>query len=122
MFYRESRSDQDVITPPTLKIKPVDTLEMPSVSEKKPLTKDSFSNLLSELSETNGIQIVVDNGYEGSHKSGKKRRREKHRSRNLDSPDVAREHKRKRKKKCLDMEEILPHPRITIKVIHLYIL
>ncbi|CAH1100434.1 unnamed protein product [Psylliodes chrysocephalus] len=113
---RESRSDQDVITPPTLKIKPVDTLEMPSVSEKKPLTKDSFSNLLSELSETNGIQIVVDNGYEGSHKSGKKRRREKHRSRNLDSPDVAREHKRKRKKKCLDMEEILPHPRITIKI------
>lgn len=59
--------------------------------------------------------VTITNGSEG-HKSGKKRRREKHRSRY--SPELGssgKEHKRKRKKKSIDIDEI-PHPRITIKV------
>ncbi|CAH1188510.1 unnamed protein product [Phyllotreta striolata] len=111
---RESKSDQDVVTPPASNVQlPVDITEQPP--ENNSSAKQPFANLISELSETNGVQIIVDNGYEGSHKSGKKRRREKHRNRNSNSPDANREHKRKRKKKSLDLD-VLPHPRITIKI------
>ncbi|XP_056641599.1 PHD finger protein 14 isoform X2 [Diorhabda sublineata] len=119
---RESKSDQDISSPPKLKIKPVDSNEeendngISQSDEQIPQGRPNISNLITELSEMNGVQIVVDNGYEGSHKSAKKRRREKHRNRNSDSPDVNREHKRKRKKKCLEIQETLPHPRITIKI------
>ncbi|XP_017769411.1 PREDICTED: PHD finger protein 14 isoform X2 [Nicrophorus vespilloides] len=50
-------------------------------------------------------------------RSGKKRRRDKHRNRY--SPDMGgpvKEHKRKRKKKSLDIEDPIPHKRITIKI------
>ena len=50
-------------------------------------------------------------------RSGKKRRRDKHKNRY--SPELGlsvKEHKRKRKKKSLDNESPVPHPRITIKV------
>ncbi|KAG5874660.1 hypothetical protein JTB14_006511 [Gonioctena quinquepunctata] len=112
---RDSKSEYELASPPKLKIKPLS----PTINRKSPPAQqsskiESFSNLISELAETNGVQIVVDNGYDGGHKSGKKRRREKHRNRY--SPDLGREHKRKRKKKSLDVEESLPHPRITIKI------
>lgn len=64
--------------------------------------------------------LYLDNAQLSS-KSAKKRRREKHRSRY--SPDMlnpSREHKRKRKKKSLDIENPnVVHPRITIKVFNL---
>lgn len=52
-------------------------------------------------------------------RSGKKRRRDKHRSRySPDNISSSKEHKRKRKKKSLDIENpnTISHPRITIKV------
>lgn len=53
-------------------------------------------------------------------RSGKKRRRDKHRSRySPDSSNPSKEHKRKRKKKSIDIENPnIIHPRITIKVNH----
>lgn len=64
----------------------------------------------------------LNNSVEGqtmiiSSRSGKKRRRDKHRSRySPDADGSIKEHKRKRKKKSLDIENPNPHPRITIKV------
>lgn len=64
--------------------------------------------------EMNNEQCYIIGG-----KSGKKRRRDKHRSRNSPEDGLpSREHKRKRKKKSLDIENPNnnSHPRITIKV------
>ncbi|KAJ8974117.1 hypothetical protein NQ317_019898 [Molorchus minor] len=97
-YSRENKSDPEDSSPPIIKIKPVDLVE----------TKSPPSNPL--------LHVILDNGIE-AHKSAKKRRREKHRNRY--SPELgisSKEHKRKRKKKSLDIEESLPHPRITIKV------
>lgn len=69
-----------------------------------------------DIATTNGLED--GKAFMVSSRSGKKRRREKHRNRY--SPDMdggSKEHKRKRKKKSLDIEESpTPHPRITIKV------
>ncbi|KAJ8927620.1 hypothetical protein NQ314_019898 [Rhamnusium bicolor] len=135
-YSRENKSDQEISSPPKLKIKPLGPHETKS-NPTSPLLhvrkhslsfKSPSSNLntshdthiqdtsLNSTTESNGVQIILDNGIEG-HKSAKKRRREKHRNRY--SPDLgisSREHKRKRKKKSLDIEDCLPHPRITIKV------
>ncbi|KAJ8944727.1 hypothetical protein NQ318_007940 [Aromia moschata] len=135
-YSRENKSDQEMPSPPKLIIKAVGPAETKSnpTSPLLHVRKHSHSNKnpkpglsaspdvriqdtsLNSTTESNGIQILLDNGVEG-HKSAKKRRREKHRNRY--SPDLgisSREHKRKRKKKSLDIEDSLPHPRITIKI------
>ncbi|CAH1236421.1 unnamed protein product [Diabrotica balteata] len=121
-LFRESKSDQDISTP-KLKIKSVDSSAESAEKERSksrdssPSKKKTYANIFAELAEMNGVQVVLDNGYEGSHKSAKKRRREKHRSKSSGSPDASREHKRKKKKKeSQEVEEPLPHPRITIKI------
>lgn len=111
-------------TTPKLKIKPLELLQKSPNQASHDINNTSADNALESSNEnlnsstnTNGVQIIVDNGLE-SHKSAKKRRREKHRNRY--SPDLGgsppKEHKRKRKKKSLDVDESLPHPRITIKI------
>lgn len=142
---RTDKSDSEVSSPPKLKIKPVgnkDTKSNPAspvihvekhshyhnpefdveqTFEETPndnlgaLNLQNDSNSMS--TEPNNVQAVLNPNIGDNHKSAKKRRREKHRNRY--SPELGvtnREHKRKRKKKSLDFEEILPHPRITIKV------
>lgn len=135
-YSKENKSDQEISSPPKLIIKPVGPVESKS-NPTSPLLhvrkhSHSFNKTLPSLStshdaniqdmslnsttESNGLKVILDNCIEG-HKSAKKRRREKHRSRY--SPDLgmsSKEHKRKRKKKSIDIEDTLPHPRITIKV------
>ncbi|RZC37061.1 PHD finger protein 14 [Asbolus verrucosus] len=124
-YSREARSDPEMSTP-KLKIKPVEPSpeKMKHSRHESPkqlnISVNSHGNsdvLLNSTSEMNGLQVLTDSGKGHVSKSGKKRRREKHKNRY--SPDVGsptKEHKRKRKKKSFDLEEPLPHPRITIKV------
>lgn len=134
-YSKEGKSDQEVFTP-KVKIKPVErspiqagvTIHMrnyaspnrsqlnssheyhdKSFDTSSDINK-SYSNCVMETS-VDGQPMVI------TSRSGKKRRRDKHRSRY--SPEFSgstKEHKRKRKKKSLDMENPNPHPRITIKV------
>lgn len=116
-YSKETLSDANTSqdNTPKLKIKPVEPLpKEPRVYIRSFSLDEQLLQSPNEIKE-NPIEIVTINGTE-SHKSSKKRRREKHRSRY--SPDLggsSKEHKRKRKKKSLDIEEI-PHPRITIKI------
>lgn len=84
-------------------------------SENSTFNSSDMANTYAILNNTNEDLVIS--------KSSKKRRREKHRNRY--SPETGmptKEHKRKRKKKSLDIENSnppnLPHPRITIKVIN----
>ncbi|XP_045469446.1 PHD finger protein 14 isoform X2 [Harmonia axyridis] len=127
-YSREARSDPESLTP-IIKIKPLELYNNPKIvirsmsSEEnlvdskviiKAADEEKFEEIEPEQVKT-FENISVTNGSEG-HKSGKKRRREKHRSRY--SPDLGssgKEHKRKRKKKSIDIDD-MPHPRITIKI------
>lgn len=143
---KTDKSDSEVSSPSKLKIKHVENSESKSdptspvihvrrhsYSHKNPkfnaeqeseeITNENqeAQNVQNDLtnisSESNNVQAVIDPNICENHKSAKKRRREKHRNRY--SPELGatnREHKRKRKKKSLDIEDTLPHPRITIKV------
>lgn len=140
-----SKESRESFTP-KVKIKPVEPNP-----EEKPITQDINYEIntptdatTNELNDTNvstqsnttfnasteitNSYSIVNNSTEEvviSSKSSKKRRREKHRNRY--SPDtgmIVKEHKRKRKKKSLDIEctpPNIPHPRITIKVCFLSI-
>lgn len=141
-YSKESKYDQEVFTP-KVKIKPVEREPMnPEVTSNvtihvknygSPNQANVTSNVVPYINneekpkesenQNNGYgESVLNSTMEGqtmiiSSRSGKKRRREKHRSRY--SPDAlhpTKEHKRKRKKKSLDIENPNPHPRITIKV------
>lgn len=135
-YSKENKSDQETSSPPKLKIKPVAPAESKSnptspllhvrkhshsLNKTVPSLSTSHDTNIQDMSlnsttESNSLKVILDNCIEG-HKSAKKRRREKHRNRY--SPDLgisSKEHKRKRKKKSLDIEDTLPHPRITIKV------
>ncbi|KAK9731321.1 PHD-finger [Popillia japonica] len=119
--------DQDVFTP-KVKIKPVER----NPDEDITLHAKSYSDLEhSELTYTEPARCSINSSFGNStadtntsghmiflsSKTGKKRRRDKHRNRyspELGSP--SKEHKRKRKKKSLDIENPNPHPRITIKI------
>lgn len=133
---KTDKSDSEVSSPPKLKIKamgPSDTKFSPtspvaharrhSHSHRSPdfnasqELKEKQNETLNISPDSNNFQPVLDSIMSENHKSAKKRRREKHRNRY--SPDLGmttKEHKRKRKKKSLDIEDTLPHPRITIKV------
>lgn len=139
---KTDKSDSEVSSPPKFKIKPVENTDANNTSPLLHVRRHSHSHTnpkfdasqKSEITpnegqesqnvqttvvstESNNVQPVVDQTISEIHKSAKKRRREKHRNRY--SPELGvtnREHKRKRKKKSLDIEETLPHPRITIKV------
>ena len=110
-YSREARSDPEMSTP-KLKIKPVEP-EKPKQDENQ----DTLTEVVvTHTGEMNGFQMKESKGHVS--KSGKKRRREKHKNRY--SPELGspmKEHKRKRKKKSFDLDEPMPHPRITIKVI-----
>ncbi|XP_008194450.1 PHD finger protein 14 isoform X4 [Tribolium castaneum] len=116
-YSREARSDPEVSTP-KLKIKPVEPVSEPTPTptptpEIVPI-QTSHSEVVSEM---NGFQSLDGSSKIHVSKSGKKRRREKHKNRY--SPDLgapSKEHKRKRKKKSLDFDDHMPHPRITIKI------
>lgn len=139
---KTDKSDSEVSSPPKLKIKTmglsesksnptspvihvkkhshshkttdVDTSQEPEAQNEKPESQNELVNI---SADSNNIPSVLDPSIGENHKSAKKRRREKHRNRY--SPDLGisnREHKRKRKKKSLDIDDTLPHPRITIKV------
>lgn len=117
-YSREARSDPEMSTP-KLKIKPVEPTPPPSLPSSS-LPPPPLPPPL-PLPDSINVSVVLsksENGEISSKKSGKKRRREKHRNRY--SPELgsspSKEHKRKRKKKSLDIEEPIIHPRITIKV------
>lgn len=146
-YSKELKFDHEMITP-KVKIKPIErdpsepetpnlTIHVKNYSspDQANVTSNfiSYSNNESSLLDTN--KDIPTNGYDNpmlnssidgqtmiiSSRSGKKRRRDKHRSRY--SPDTlksSKEHKRKRKKKSLDIENPNPHPRITIKVGHIF--
>ncbi|KAJ3640977.1 hypothetical protein Zmor_027508 [Zophobas morio] len=109
-YSREARSDPEMSTP-KLKIKPVEP-EKPKQDENQ----DTLTEVVvTHTGEMNGFQMKESKGHVS--KSGKKRRREKHKNRY--SPELGspmKEHKRKRKKKSFDLDEPMPHPRITIKI------
>ncbi|XP_060523888.1 PHD finger protein 14 isoform X2 [Cylas formicarius] len=132
-YSREHASDPETPSAPKLKIKPLELQQLVmEASPPRKLKKEQRISLHSDLSSPEkgthalrqqpassdgDIHVVLENDFTESHKSAKKRRREKHRNRY--SPELGgmgKEHKRKRKKKSLDMEEALPHPRITIKI------
>ncbi|KAK9880980.1 hypothetical protein WA026_014330 [Henosepilachna vigintioctopunctata] len=129
-YSREARSDTESTTP-VIKIKPLELSPKPKYVIRSMSSDENLSdarvikrtNIIDDkdvqdsfYSQSDVIdKINLTNGSEG-HKSSKKRRRDKHRSRY--SPELgssSREHKRKRKKKSLDIDE-MPHPRITIKI------
>nr|CAI5850707.1 unnamed protein product [Callosobruchus analis] len=119
-------------SPPKLKIKPMEEDNqdegMPHRSSQHLHRRMSLpTNEVSSTGTGSQLQVVLNPSIlcdgVSSHKSAKKRRREKHRNRcaNGDgySPGLEgfpfKEHKRKRKKKSFDLDDELPHPRITIK-------
>lgn len=140
---RYSRDDDkhEVFTP-KVKIKPVEepppaAVPPPAVPANVPVLhmKNNYGVVVGDgeqqqqqPQQTYSMETSVDGQpMVISSKSGKKRRRDKHRSRY--SPELGggggsggngsvKEHKRKRKKKSLDIENPNPHPRITIKVSH----
>lgn len=124
-YSKEDKIDTEIFTP-KVKIKPVEPSPNITIHVKN-YTTDSSEQNSSKYSNHHDTSIGISQNYsmetsvDGqpmviSSKSGKKRRRDKHRSRY--SPEVGsmKEHKRKRKKKSLDIENPNPHPRITIKV------
>lgn len=134
---RHSKDNSDpqpeIITPtPKVKIKPVEphpTARIPGSESNhvSPYNYTNSNNYNSHNSDaklsatlTNSESFNTEPCYTIGGKSGKKRRRDKHRSRYSpdDGTNHSREHKRKRKKKSLDIENPndIPHPRITIKV------
>lgn len=119
-YSREDRHDQEVFTP-KVKIKPVEqpapnvTIHYGVDSGEQNTSKYHESSM--EISQNYSMETSVDGQpMVISSKSGKKRRRDKHRSRYSPEVGSTKEHKRKRKKKSLDIENPNPHPRITIKV------
>lgn len=133
---KTDKSDIEVSSPPKLKIKPVGETETKSnpTSPLLHIRRSSHSHRSPEFNTSQelkvaqnesmnisidsiNVPVILDTSIGENHKSAKKRRREKHRNRY--SPELGmsnREHKRKRKKKSLDLDEMIPHPRITIKV------
>lgn len=108
-YSREAKSDPEMSTP-KLKIKPVEPTPPAPPLPPPPLPLPDSFNVSVILGKNENIEMPTK-------KSGKKRRREKHKNRyspELGSP--SKEHKRKRKKKSFDIEEPIIHPRITIKV------
>lgn len=122
-YSNQEKADLEVFTP-KVKIKPVEepspsvTIHMKNYSAEQNTSKYLNHHESSvEISQNYSMETSVDGQpIVITSRSGKKRRRDKHRSRY--SPDVGstKEHKRKRKKKSLDIENPNPHPRITIKV------
>lgn len=133
-YSRDPKFNQQVFTPKVI-IKPVERepqiQNIPNVTLNVRNYPTPNENVTQTFDQNERRLTNQNNGYDGeishnsiegqvmniSSRSGKKRRREKHRSRY--SPDAVhstKEHKRKRKKKSLDMENPNPHPRITIKV------
>lgn len=131
-YNKEEKSDDSEIFTPKVKIKPVEPNPNVKIHVKNYNHDESEQNSSKyanrhessvEISQNYSMETSVDGQVMMvSSKSGKKRRRDKHRSRY--SPDIGstKEHKRKRKKKSLDIENPNPHPRITIKVIFKLIL
>lgn len=134
---KTDKSDSEVSSPPKLKIKTVGlsdgksnptspvlhvkkyshSYKNPDVDASQEESEEAQNESVNVSTDSNNVQSVLDASIGENHKSAKKRRREKHRNRY--SPDLGisnREHKRKRKKKSLDIDDTLPHPRITIKV------
>lgn len=124
-YSKEEKMEAEVFTP-KVKIKPVEpspniTIHVKNYSNENTNHSVSFTNhheSSKEITQNYSMETSVDGQpMVISSRSGKKRRRDKHRSRY--SPEVSgsgKEHKRKRKKKSFDMENPNPHPRITIKV------
>lgn len=127
---KDNTEIQNEVFAPKVKIKPVephypDTNPDPENHVSHPYNY-SFNNSTEQTSNTlvcttsiDGSEINNDQCYIIGGKSGKKRRRDKHRSHNSqDDGNPSREHKRKRKKKSLDIENPNnnSHPRITIKI------
>lgn len=122
---RHSKENEEVFTP-KVKIKPVEPYPNPDPVPEQTQVSNSFniSNSFNDnanppiVCEINNSDITDQNCYVMSGKSGKKRRRDKHRNRySPDDGNPSKEHKRKRKKKSLDIEN--PNNtqrRITIKV------
>lgn len=122
---KENSELQPEIFTPKVKIKPVKPEPNPEINHVPNVSNVSFSyknfnntsHNSSDLSPS--VEMNSDNVYIIGGKSGKKRRRDKHRSRYSpeDGTNPSKEHKRKRKKKSLDIENPnVSHPRITIKV------
>lgn len=134
-YSKEATSEQEVFTP-KVKIKPVEpspkhanvTIHVKNYPSPTESQGNSSADMNASLNSTSSdltksyANCVMETSVDGqpmliTSKSGKKRRRDKHRSRY--SPEFSgstKEHKRKRKKKSLDIENPNPHPRITIKV------
>lgn len=124
--FSKDKDDQEIFMP-KVKIKPVErnpenvTLHVrnyptPEHSEQT-FTESAIHSINSSFGNTIGDTSIEGHMMFLSSKTGKKRRRDKHRNRY--SPELgslSKEHKRKRKKKSLDIENPNPHPRITIKV------
>lgn len=126
-------SHNEVFAPKVI-IKPVEphySIENSGISESNNHVSShhhnySFNNSVEQTSNTlicttsiDGSEVNNDQCYIIGGKSGKKRRRDKHRSHSTqEDGNPSREHKRKRKKKSLDIENPNnnSHPRITIKV------
>lgn len=124
-YSREEKVDAEVFTP-KVKIKPVEPNPNVTIYVKN-YSSDNLDQNSSKYSNHHDSSNCINQNYsmetsvDGqpmviSSKSGKKRRRDKHRSRYSPEVGSTREHKRKRKKKSLDIENPNPHPRITIKV------
>lgn len=135
-YSKDAKSDQEIFTP-KVKIKPVEpspsnvTIHMRSYPSPNQSQLNSSADLNVSLDTSAEINksyanCVMETSVDGqpmviTSRSGKKRRRDKHRSRY--SPEFSgstKEHKRKRKKKSIDMENPNPHPRITIKVSYFF--
>lgn len=126
---KENDKHQEVFTP-KVKIKPVEPYPNPESTQSNHVSLPSYNYPKGSASEENctsstslvcaaSVQLENAECYVIGGKSGKKRRRDKHRSRySPDDGSPSKEHKRKRKKKSLDIENPNnnSHPRITIKV------
>ncbi|CAH2001402.1 unnamed protein product [Acanthoscelides obtectus] len=113
---------------PKLKIKPMEEGRQEDTTSHKWIYHHSsqqispVTNGVSSIQSDSQLQVVLNSSKTSDcingPKSSKKRRREKHRnsySPGLDAFSI-KEHKRKRKKKRFDLDNKVPHPRITIKV------
>lgn len=125
---KDNTENQNEIFTPKVKIKPVEPHPNLIPENSNHVSHYNYPNnsVNSEPMNTlvcttsiDGSEINNEQCYIIGGKSGKKRRRDKHRSHNsTEDGNPSREHKRKRKKKSLDIENPNnnSHPRITIKV------
>nr|XP_022908954.1 PHD finger protein 14 isoform X1 [Onthophagus taurus] len=128
--FSKDKSDQESSFTPKVKIKPLERPSSSPKNEDREVEMEMMNSMVNneDVSFNNSCNVPVEanpvdtTGLETilitSVKSGKKRRRDKHKNRY--SPELGgsvREHKRKRKKKSIDLENPNPpHPRITIKI------